>query len=493
MCAFFRRACALVALFVIPSLSSLAKESDMTRVSSVYNDLVRQGNVLSNPKQTMRDLEEDSSAFASYPFVLWDYAEDIASGNTQSAITHWTNLLQFISENTITRVITDIKDPSHFPFFGVSAEEPSFMSYAAKLPDSCELAVLFELSGFAWDSSPSPVPNPAALPSPYPALPSYFADLPLKMEWVRQMIGLGIPIKEVVLDPQPADSQGSTADYQLLIDYMDYFCTVNNLDVHLAVTFGVNVKEPTYSNLSTFPTPSSLAPPGYFPPIATGYTAPEWRPSSTSPLLTHVYIQVYEPDMPYIFTLPNNPVLAAASLLHNFRDEPYIQGTGTLTFSSTSKAVTGTNTAFTTGTPPVVEDMPLGVMQSGDILRIGIVSEDVPVTETTLSFNSNPPISGTNQPFYQTEIINKWTFPYTTPEIVDGIVLLFSFENQVNNEDPFFGTWTTDQFMSFLQSFYSQGQSDTLPIYYQDGSTGISLPANFGIYDFNIFQENVGE
>lgn len=488
---FFTRVFAL--LLVIPSLSSLAKEADMTRISSVYDDLVNQGSMRSNPKPTEPKLKKSGSVFSSYPFVLWDYAEDIASGDTPSATLHWNNLLQFISENTITRVITDIKDPSHFPFFGVNAEGSSFMSYANKLPASCELAVLFALSGFVWDSDSPPIPNPSALPSPYPALPSYFLDLPLKMEWVKQMIEMGVPIKEVVLDPQPVTPSGSTADYQLLIDFMDYFCTINDLNIHLAVTYGVDVKEPTYSNLSTFPTPSNLAPPGYFPPITSGYTSPEWRPGSTSPLLKHVYIQVYEPDMPYIFTLKNNPVLAATSLLHNFRDEPYIQGTGTITFSSSSKDVMGTDTVFNTGIPPVIEDMPIGVIQSGDMLRIGIVSEDVPVTESTLSFNSNPPISGVNQAFYQTEIVNKWTFPYTSPEVVDNIVLMFSFENQLNNEDPFFGTWTTDQFMSFLQSFYSQGQEDTLPIYYQDGSTGISLPSNFGIYDFNIFQENVGK
>ena len=366
------------------------------------------------------------------------------------------------------------------------------MTYASKLPKSCELAVLFDLSGFNWDSVTPPTPNPSALPSPYPALPAYFLDLPLKMEWVRQMISLGIPIKEVVLDPQPAAVHGDVAEYQLLIDFMDYYCTINNLDVHLGVTYGISEKEPTYANLSVFPTPPGLTPPGNFPPVTLGYTSPEWRSSSTNPLLTYVYIQVYEPDIPYIFTLPNNPVLAAASLLHNFRDEPYLLGTGDITFSSSAKEVTGANTVFATGIPAVTEDMPIGVMQSGNILRIGIVSEDVPVTNTTLSFNSNPPLSGTNSPFYQTEIINKWTFPYTTSSVTNNIVLMFSFENEANNQDPFFGTWTTDQFMSFLQSFHSQGQG-SMSFYSQDGSTTIPMGPLFGIYDFNIFQTNMSE
>ncbi len=467
----------------------LAKEPVKEQISSVYDDYIVRGNAsvkkISSP-----------SPFSLYPFVLWDYADDISSEDTPSAIKHWENLLQFIASNNIVRVITDIKDPSHFPFFGVSAPAPSFTNYAQKIPPSCELAVFFALDGFAWDSMPAPVPVPSILPSPYPMLPAYFLDLPLKMEWVKQMIALGVNIKEVVLDPQPAMVHGNVADYQLLIDFMDYFCTENNLDVRLGVTYGISERTPTYANLDTFPTDPGLgALPGNFPPLTSGYMAPEWRPTTTYPLLDHVYVQAYEPDIPYIFTLPNNPSLAASCLLSNFRGDPYVQGIGTISFSSSSKDVVGTNTVFSTGDPQthllqVIEDMPLGAMQAKVLTRIGIVSEDVAVTNTTLSLNSNPPFSGSNVPFYQTEIINKWIFPFTNPTVVNNIYIMFSFENLQNNNDPFFGTWSTSQFMAFLQSFYGQGQSE-LPIYMQDANTPIPMPNNFAIYDFNIFQQNI--
>jgi hypothetical protein len=67
---------------------------------------------------------------------------------------------------------------------------------------------------------------------------------------------------------------------------------------------------------------------------------------------------------------------------------------------------------------------------------------------------------------------------------------MFSFENIKNNDNPFFGSWSTSQFMSFLESFYSQGKT-TLPIYMQDANTPIPMPNNFAIYDFTIFNENL--
>lgn len=481
----------LVLTLVGLQIDIFAKERKKEDIASIYDDFVVRGqNLVQKRKPSLR-----SSAFSTYPFVLWDYAEDIQSTSPNSGSVHWSNLLQFISENTITRVITNIKNPSAFPFFSVGQKTNSFISYAKELPSSCELAVLFDLSDFILNET-SLTPVPSALPSPYPALPSYFKQLPEKMDWVRQMIVLGVNIKEVVLDPQPAKEHGTVGDYQLLIDFMDYFCTVNNLDVRLAVTYGISERTPTYANLDVFPTDSGLVPlPDNFPPLTKGLLAPEWRPHSIEPLLDHVYIQAYEPDMPYIFTLPTNPTLAGASLLHNFRDEPYVQGIGTISFSSASTEVAGTGTSFLkgdlkTGLLAVTEDMPIGVMQGGNILLVGIVSESVPITATTLSVNSPPPISGDNLPFYQTEIINKWVFPFTNPTVAGKIYIMFSFENFKNNQDPFFGTWSTDQFMAFLNSFYTQGQT-SFPIYMQSEDVSIPLPNNFAIYDFNIFNQNM--
>jgi hypothetical protein len=69
-------------------------------------------------------------ALATQPFVLWEYADDVTSV-VQTGITHWKDLAAFIAQNNITRVITDIKDPSHFPFFDVPASggAPPFAAY----------------------------------------------------------------------------------------------------------------------------------------------------------------------------------------------------------------------------------------------------------------------------------------------------------------------------------------------------------------------------
>ena len=59
-------------------------------------------------------------------------------------------------------------------------------------------------------------------------------------------------------------------------------------------------------------------------------------------------------------------------------------------------------------------------------------------------------------------------------------------------KDPFFGTWTQDQFMDFLTLFLKYGNT-TLPFYMKDSNTPLSIPSNIGIYDFVIFQENMIE
>jgi hypothetical protein len=296
---------------------------------------------------------------------------------------------------------------------------------------------------------------------------------------------------------------------------MDYYRYVNRNsmgNIRLAVTFGIDERNPTFSNLSTFPLPSQYVlldiMPENFP--STGGAAPPWRPGTTYALLNSVYIQVYQPDIPYIFTFPTNPTYAATSLLHNFRDEPYLpstvigSGNGTISYNMGSANISGTNTQFATGQTingvsniyQVIDGMPFGVQLSlpdPTITQIGIVDgDDYPITNTSFTFYSTVTHSSQNNvPFFQTEIVNKWTFPYATSSLVNNIYLMFSFENTTSGNKKFFGSWTIDQFMSFLQSFYSQGQT-SFPIYNSDASTSIPLPNNFGIYDFNIFCEAYG-
>ena len=125
MNAFIERTIAFSLFFSLSYVSCIAKEPEIEVMSSHYDNLVVKGKMLNKKKQTRASVRS-SSAFSVYPFILWDYAEDIASGNTPSAIDHWNNLLEFIENNTITRLVTDVKDPSHFPFFGVNAEESLF-------------------------------------------------------------------------------------------------------------------------------------------------------------------------------------------------------------------------------------------------------------------------------------------------------------------------------------------------------------------------------
>lgn len=477
-------------VFLLPSLTCTAgKEPTLDAAALNYDVLVRKGSLLNNPIQST-PTPLIPSTFSQQPFLLWDYAEGVTT-DPATGVTHWEELLAFINANNITTLVTYIKDPSSFPFFNQYTTGPSVMTYLAKVPSTCTIYAMYDSSGFELPS-PYPAASPTQLPSPYPALPNYFSNLPGKMLWAQQATNFLNRQISAAIDPQPP-TPALPGQYQLLIDFMDYYRTENNLtNMLLCITFGISSKNPTYSNTSTFPIPQDLQTQLYLPPITPGDTSPEWRPGTTYPLLNLVVIQAYEDDMPYIFTIPTEPKTAADDLLHNFRDEPYLLGEGTISIDPGSKNVVGTGTQFVHGTYPIQADMPIGLLINGNIVKVGIVNESTPITDTTFSFYSSYGTGTSGSvPFYQTEIVNKWTFPYITSDQPSRICIMFSFENMQNNQDPFFGTWTTEQFMLFLKSFYNDGQTE-LPFYYQDANTSIPLPDNFGIYDFKIYQSNVG-
>ncbi len=474
--------------------SVFSQEPNYGSMQSVFDDYVKQGNLVVNAVTTPS--LSPNTAFSQQAFVLWDYAEDISGADPMTTgRIHWQNLINFVKANNITRLITNIKNPKKFGFFADSnPAAQSFAYYASQLPSTCQLAVLFDCDTFELVGPDTPSPD-NSYPG-YLALPAYFANLPEKLLWVQRMLeSQHVNITEVVLDPQNAcsSSGGGNGDYQLLIDFMDYYFTENSLSVGKGLTVGVDAHSFTFCNLSLFPLDSTLAAlvPANFPPTSTG---PQWRSGSTAPMLSSVYVQAYDPQIPYVFTLKNNPTQAATDFLHNFRDEPYLLGNGTISFVNGSTQITGSGTSFL-GTitnnivlDQVVDGMPIGVSVGGSISRVGLSNGNAPSNTLINVYSAIPLDSQTNVPFYQTEIVNKWTYPYITTSMANNIYLMFSFENSNVGNALFFGSWTVDQFMSFLQSFYSQGQS-SLPIYMSDPSTNIPLPNNFAIYDFDIFTD----
>ena len=455
----------------------LASEPTRNQVRTVYDDHIIKGNIAIHPIPGV----SSTSSTQSQAFIFWDQAYG-------DPATHFQQVLNYINTHNITQLITYIFNPSFYSFYDPTnnTTNNSFRSFASQLPSSCELVVLFDRS--AWQEwSPTSLPNPSDEYTGYPSLPSYFKDLPNKMQWVIEMIQEGVAIKEIVLDPEGSNLLTPLYDYQLLVDYMDYFRASNsellNPQVRLGITLGIDVKNPTFANLSTFPVPNiyinNTTFEDVFPPLNNpGANSPDWRPSTNYALLDKVYIQAYEPDIPYVFTLNTQPDLAASGLLCNFSDIPYYPAPGTID-TTNGVNVTGMNTAFTQS-PPIIEDMPIATRSNDSITppgqHIGIVAS-TPSTDTSLSLISNPQIVTSSTQFFQTEIVNKWTFPPITQDIANNIVILFSFESSFFNPQ----VWTEMQFLNFVQSFYTQGQS-TFPIYTDAASNPIPLPNNFAIY-----------
>lgn len=463
--------------------------------------------------------------FASWNFVLWDYADEVS--DVPSAQQHWSSLVAFAQKNQIKRVITIIKDPGKNPFFDANQQSGNqyFIYWAgqlAKTAPNCDLCVFFELSPFTNGGVFSSVP--ADLPPPFPSLKNTgFGTWQEKLSWVvlisQQLKAQGITsIKEIDFDPEcPGNGTVDPMEAkQLLINYLN-LCRTQVPDLakmRLGICVGFDMKQLTFANLSNLPLPgpgpdpsnpsaydiqSLLPSPNYyyFPTLF----APNnwWGSKSTSPLLDSIYVEAYDHSTPYNFTLENTPSVAAANTLHLFRDEPYMPATGTITIlSSSPKTVTGTGTDFIN--QGVVDGTPVGVLQGSSIAILGRV-DGAPSSATSAVFYANSLMPVTNSGYYISESPIKWFYPAIdpsfNPQLLNNICMMFSLEPNPTDAPyqqkyQFFGNWTLDAFLQFVNSFYQLGQT-TWPIYSNSSipnTPNVPLPNNFGIYDFRQIQQN---
>lgn len=448
--------------------------------------------------------------FASWNFVLWDTADEVVS--TETAQAHWGDLIAFAQKNNPKRVITMIKNPSQIPFFDVQKQlgNQYFLYWAqafAQAIPNCDLCVLFDRTAFTNPKLTLAVPTD--LPAPFLKLSSTtFLNLSAKMSWTLAMLRLGAPIKEVDLDPEcgPVGVKvgGKKGAKQLLINYMNYFRTQNATlnGIRLGVSLGFDDKALTFVNLSNLPLPSEQDEynlDALLPAALNYYQFPTkvspgnwWGIGSSRPLLDSIYVQVYNSLIPYNFTLQDNPQLAAANMLHLYRDEPYMPGKGTITLNTHSKQVVGKGTQFLR--QGVVDGTPIGVAQKDSVKIAGKVNgknREFPISATGATLNANSQVAGTNLTYFLSEVPIQWTAPSIdlnyNPQLTNQICLMFSLE------PSYFGEWTLDAFLTFVSNFYQKGQS-ALPIYTQAmrGQQPVYLPLSpfFGIYDFKQIQTN---
>lgn len=486
----------LLSLLVISQFClAMPEPFDLT---AVYNNQVNQVNYVAN----------NTSGFKSQNFVLWDENSD--SPDTRTFAEHYQGLMTFMNQQNIRKVILYVKDPANYDFFLPSNADhtnPDNFAYWAvqimQLPNNPEIVILFDRSGFTW---------PGATVGGYGSdqIPAYFANPVEKLSWVKAINDYlttnSLPnLTGVCIDPEPPGSwpglKGAPA-YQTIVNTMDQYKWGNSLTWENGMTFGIDAKPSTFSNLKTFPfltsddndqaimamiyasisTTSNYFPGTIFPAPSPPYptiNAPSWRSSNNAPLLDAVYIQAYQSDVSYIYSLQSNPAQAAQRYLWAFQDLPYAPKTGTISGSSGSTTITGTGTSFTTN---VLADMPLGIKPG---VKFGIISNIN--SDTSLSLYSALSSSISQSSFFGTETVMKWTFPYITPTMASKIYLMFSCNYSVTF--PFFGNWALTNFEDFVSNFYTTGQ--TSAIFYQnpDSPTPIPLSNNFVIYTFNFMIE----
>lgn len=462
----------------------------------------------------MGHLFADPPTFDTWNFVLWDYADEVVDVKTAQA--HWETLIKFVAKNKIRRVITYIKDPSTYAFFDINQQQGNnyFLYYAkqfvTQFKGQCDLCVFFDRWKFQNPKLAPAVPND--LPSVFPSInTTTFLNLNDKMSWVLGMSQL-VNIAEVALDPEcdfaPPTPSNPLGAYQLLVNYMNYFRNYHSSEiknVRIGICYGFDEKPMTFVNLSTLPLPAngdynlqtyvSNADVNYyyFPTVID----PNWQSHFTAPIVDSVYIEAYDNTIPYNFTLSSTPDIAAQNMLHLDRDEAYKPGTGTITVNANNpKELDGTNTMFT---KEVVQSVPVSLQQKdGSYQFAGLV--DQVTSDTVMTINSDSQAQGINANFMISESPLKWWYPCidpsTNPNLLGNICMMFSLEN------TFFGQngWTLEAFLQFVNTFYSSGQTSgnpALPIYSEAMTPGdnpepvfVSLPRNFGVYDFYQIQTN---
>jgi len=439
----------------------------------------------------------------------------------------YNKLVTFIKTYNIKKVIYYVPYSANPSFFNPAGGGLVGLLQSNPIPSSCKVQFLFDKSAFLYTS-----PNTYQTPTMYNttnntgnnditgAYVLNFLNLQNKLNWVLDMqreLASSSPTEGIIIDPEqlgfpdPAPAGLIATTYQKIANYVDSYLIANGKFGSLTnnMTFGVNSVTPTLANRSLLPLLSSTNLGATVEAASiTSFPIdqlPPWRTSQSTPILDNVHIQVYEPDMPYIFSnslngFGNNGTLAATQMLNLLTRTPYLQGEGTVNVTHSSSGITGvgmdfnnalhigTNHGYITGA--ILQSAPIGVIVGGT--QTCITPEDSSLgppqltcaskidswTTNTLTMTSPATMqSVSSAPWLTVEVIADWRNFAITQDMANGIVFTFSAESV--QPDTFFGSWTLSQFVSFAQSFQSQGSSFGL-------FDGANLGPHIGLYSYGF-------
>lgn len=476
--------------------------------------------------------------FNNQSFTLWLLAKEL-----NDLPTYYSNIVTFCKNHNIKKVVWYLGYTSQSAsFYDPHSTNPSsfvqlLTNANTALPATTQLELRIECASMAPSflyTGASPAPTAPT----FTVLPNYMSSsqgcLYNCLWWVRDLFKAVSPIKPnlisgVTIDPQNnctsdvlpytinADltSAAIIAD-QALVNYLDEFASVNAdfYPLQRGMTFDGSAKKQIFGNRATLPITDPLLINDtslvydtsnglsmyFYNKTSPTRTAPWTRPDPTAPFLHNVYPQLYNLQAPFIYTLSNQPQLAGIKFLQFLSSIPYCPGltsNGTpshISFTQGSKDIIGLGTRFDTelNSSGLNGNSPLAVIDQNGQQQCLIPTTDPSTAcgakvstitdDTHLSLASPVTINtpSTPLPWLYTETEINYLEYALTPEMVSGISMTFSAEG-----DPahaFFGTWTLDQFMNFMTTFYAQGQTSYSP--YRSASAPIQVPNLFTIFTY---------
>jgi hypothetical protein len=187
---------------------------------------------------------------------------------------------------------------------------------------------------------------------------------------------------------------------------------------------------------------------------------------------------------------PRAPAETAASLVLNMTQQAGSPGPGTIEVAA-GVTLTGVGTRFLDWAPytRVTATKPDGtVLPTSGQWKIDTMTSNTVAT----GYGSSETTQGADLPYHYSELLMNWMYPYVDADMAARIWPMFSVNG--TTLAPFFGYWTEQEFLGFLDAFAVAADGSTIAksVYTSDGSTGVPLPANWAIYDLQLACEKWG-
>ncbi len=467
----------LIALLTSLALHLNALPPSRARMQDFYQQYIAEGRSFLPGVAPNTD---DVGRFDAQKFFLWEYFEGVKNGEFPA---RFAELQNFVVQHKIKRVIMYIPDPNAFTFFQPNS---AFVTAANRLitagqgvnPDFT-ITVFFDLSTFG---SSAPAQDVSGFSN---AAPAYFANAAEKMDWVKAVAPSINGLAEFAFDPEGGGSTKNTQQ-QLYLFADEYKYTYDLTDLGMGTTLGIDEAPEAYANVSTFPIDAQYI---VGLPAAMADTTPTWRTGgSTDPMMTSVYIQFYESDIPAIFaagatntSASHDGKLAASYTNDLFFNRPYVTGQGKIKGTQGSSTLLGQGTQFLSLADPIFFTFEPALGRTNKIsVKDGDASSNTSTPTTSAAFSTNG-----FQDFTRTEISVSWrTQPVIDQEMVNRIYWMFSVNYNTGQNLRFFGNWTLNDFMDFIEDF---------PVVNNDGTRAVftdsAIPThNIGIYDYNLLK-----